>query len=694
MKKISTLIITLLAIFTASAQSENDTIAYMLDEVVVKVNRSMTTMKGNSLVTRISGTSLEHAGTANDVLKQVPMVIGDNGNFEVFGKGNPAIYVNGRLIQDNSELEQLNSSNIKNVEVVTNPGAKYDAAVKAVILINTKAPQGDGFSGLLRAQVGVQRYLRTMDQANLKYRNRGLEIFANFGYLGVKVEDWNTVNYITRTSTIWNQQLEQKSIGHAHDFYGKAGFSYMFNQNHSVGAYYSNGFTFQNADYTGISTVLSNQSLYDRITMSGESDSRGLPKHHANLYYNGSVSKLGIDLNIDFMWRKNREKSSNEELSQEFPDENVSNNTISHSRLLAEKLVFSYPVWKGAVEFGEEYTNSMFSSDYTTTAAILKGADSRVDENNIAGFISLTQRFGNWNVAAGLRYEHVNFKYLENGQKRDDMTRTYNNFFPSVSVSTTLNKVQLGLSYSMKTQRPSYSSLDGSISYVNRFLLEGGNPYLQPVTFNSVQLQGAWRRFFGQISYTYSKNPIMNTSLPYEEDGEIKLLTKENFPRLQNLEVFVGAQFEVGIWQPKVNVGIIKQWLTVDYNGGKLKLNNPLGLVQWQNAIHLPADIWLNVDLQWMSRGNGENAKLSSTSYMNVKFYKAFFNNSFSVTLEANDIFNKNNRDFTFYSRDVTLYKHINSLNRTFLLTLQYTFNTTRDRYRGQGAGTNEMNRF
>lgn len=115
----------------------------MLGEVVVKSSRPVTAIKGNALVTTVANTQLSHAGTANDVLRQVPMVTGRDGNFEVFGKGTPLIYINGRVVQDKNELVQLNSQDIKNVEVITNPGAKYDASVKSVIRIRTKPSQGE-----------------------------------------------------------------------------------------------------------------------------------------------------------------------------------------------------------------------------------------------------------------------------------------------------------------------------------------------------------------------------------------------------------------------------------------------------------------------------------------------------------------------------------------------------------------------
>ncbi|MCM1519128.1 MAG: carboxypeptidase-like regulatory domain-containing protein, partial [Pseudoflavonifractor sp.] len=92
-----------------------------LGEVVVKATRPATTMKGNALVTDVAGSSLAIAGTANDVLMRVPMVVDNGGTIEVFGKGAPAIYINGRKVNDLQELSQLNSGDIKNVEVITNP---------------------------------------------------------------------------------------------------------------------------------------------------------------------------------------------------------------------------------------------------------------------------------------------------------------------------------------------------------------------------------------------------------------------------------------------------------------------------------------------------------------------------------------------------------------------------------------------
>ena len=665
-----------------------------LGEVVVKSSRPVTAIKGNALVTTVANSQLSHAGTANDVLRQVPMVTGRDGNFEVFGKGTPLIYINGRVVQDKNELAQLNSQDIKNVEVITNPGAKYDASVKSVIRIRTKPSQGEGFGGTLRAQNGYRHYFVSMEQANLKYRKGGLEVFTNLNYYGGKFYSYESTNMETQGSTNWLQEIESFNHMRNNEFFGKFGLSWMLNEHHSIGAYYINGAGLQKpaSDYT--STSFANGNLEDVVSSAVRKRTHSVPKHHANIYYNGEVGKLGIDFNMDYMWRKKRETSNQSEININHEENLVASTSIGHSRMFAEKLVLSYPLWKGQLEVGNEYTASQMLNDFNINMATIGNSNTKSDEKNMAGFVTFSQLFGKIAVEAGLRYEHVNFKYTENGQLKEDQSKTYNNVFPSLSISTQIGKTQLALNYTSKMQRPSYDDLDGTINYINRLTLGSGNPYLSPVKIHTVELMGAWKQFFVKVAYENRKNATIGTTKPYGEDGEVKLLTMENTPKIQQLQAFLGAQFQIGIWQPSINMGIIKQWFSGEYLGGHKSYGNPLGIVQFQNAIHLPGDIWMNIDMEWNSRGNKDNMKLGYSSCLNAKLYKAFCKERFSISLEANDIFNKSNRDITFYNKDVTLWQNGTSDNRALLLTLQYNFNTSRDRYKGKGAGNTEINRF
>lgn len=667
-----------------------------LGEVVVRATRPSTTMKGNALVTNVEGTSLAIAGTANDVLTRVPMVVENDGKLEVFGKGAPAIYINGRKVNDPQELRQLNSNDIKNVSVITNPGASYAANVKSVIIIRTKPPKGDGFSGTLRSDNGFQYYFRTGNSIDLKYRTRGLEVFVNYGWwYGDNRND--RLNDMTTTTPAgrYNQSIRTIWRENYNDMTGRVGFSFMFNDKHSIGAYYQNSWNRHHTTGTIPSEVRLNGALLDRYNSDVNNRFSALPRHNVNLYYNGIVGKFTFDFNADFLWYKNRELSLSEELSETGDDRNVSTAAVNRNRMFAEKLVVSHPLWQGQIRFGEEYTNTRTTNLFTANIPEVPDADNRVDESNIAAFVEYGRQFGRFNVGVGLRYEHVKFDYFEMGEHRDGQSKTYNNLFPSLNIATQIGNVRMGLNYTGKTVRPGYGQLDGAVSYINRLTYETGNPYLRPTKMQTVEYMTQWRQFFAQVSYTHFKDGVYFITEPYGTDGEATIIRTANLDRRHYLQAFVGGQFTVGVWSPRVNVGMMKQWLTLPVAGKPMKMNTPGFLFQWQNAIHLPFDIWLNVDAQLMTHAWDNNMKVTNTPwYINTKFYKSLFNNAFSITLEAKDLFNKSGNNARMYSDAVKLVQNNFTPGRSVMLTLQYRFNTTRDRYRGTGAGNSEKSRF
>ena len=667
-----------------------------LREVVVKATRPATTMKGNALVTNIEGSSLAIAGTANDVLARVPMVVDNGGTLEVFGKGAPEIYINGRKVNDLQELSQLNSQDMKNVSVITNPGAAYAANVKSVILIRTKPPKGDGFSGTIRTDNGFQHYFRTGNSIDLKYRTRGLEIFANYGWwYGHNRDDRSNEMTTTTAKGIYNQSFRTIGKQSYNDMTGKIGFSYMFNDRHSIGTYYQNSWNRHHTMGAIPSEVWQNGTLLDRYNSDVNNKSTALPRHYANLYYNGRIGKFSIDFNADYIWYKNREISLSNELSQTGDNRNVSTKSTNNNRMFAEKLVVSCPLWKGQIQVGEEYTNTRTTNLFAANIPEVPDADNKVDESNIAAFVQIAQQFGRFNIGVGLRYEHVKFDYYEMGHLRDGQSKTYNNLFPSLNVATQIRKVRMGLNYSGKTVRPGYGQLDGAVSYINRLTFETGNPYLKPTKMQTVEYMAQWRQFFAQVSYTYFKDGVYHITEPYGTDGEATIIRTANLDHRHYLQAFVGGQFKVGVWQPRVNVGVMKQWLTLPVDGKPMKMNTPGFMFQWQNAVHLPFDIWLNMDAQLMTCSWDYNMKLSNTPwYVNAKIYKGFFNNAFSVTLEAKDLFNTSQNDAMMRNDAVKIVQKNYSSGRSVMLTLQYRFNTTRDRYRGTGAGNSEKSRF
>lgn len=667
-----------------------------LGEVTVHATRPSTTMKGNALVTNVEGSALAIAGTANDVLVRVPMVVDNGGSLEVFGKGSPEIYINGRKVNDLQELAQLNSQDIKNVSVITNPGASYAANVKSVILIRTKPPKGDGFSGTIRTDNGFRQYFSTGNSLDLKYRTGGLEMFANYGWwYGKNRFDRSNDMTTAATAGTYNQAFQTIGKQSYNDMTGKLGFSYIINDRHNFGAYYQNSRNRHHITGSIPSEVWQNGVLIDRYDSDVNNKSTSLPRHYANLYYNGSVGKLSIDFNADYLWYKDHELSLSDERSEKGEDRTVNTVSTNRSRMFAEKLVVSHPLWHGQVQFGEEYTDTRTENIFYSNIPESQDAENRVDESNIAVFAEIAQTFGRYNIGLGLRYEHVEFDYYALQQLRADQSKSYNNIFPSLNIATQFGPVRMGLNYSGKTVRPGYGQLDGAVSYINRLTFETGNPYLKPTKIQTVEYMAQWRQFFAQLAYTYFKDGVYHITEPYGANGEATIIRTANLDRRHYFQAFIGGQFNIGAWQPRINAGVMKQWLTLPVNGKPMKMNTPGFLVQCQNAIRLPLDIWLNLDAQLITSHWDNNMKLSNTPWnVNAKLYKGFRNNAFSVTLEAKDLFNSSQKDAILYNDAVKIIQTDNSPGRSVMLTIQYRFNATRDRYRGTGAGNSEKSRF
>ena len=151
----------------------------IMDEVVVTGYKKLYKQENGEIVASVKGTILESFPKANDVIAQLPFVNGQNGNFTIFGKGTPLIYINNRLVQDKEELNRLMSSEIKSIKVNTMPGAKYDASVNSVIQIITEKPQGEGLSGSLYAGGKRSSVWSTEEYASLNYRNGAWDVFGS-----------------------------------------------------------------------------------------------------------------------------------------------------------------------------------------------------------------------------------------------------------------------------------------------------------------------------------------------------------------------------------------------------------------------------------------------------------------------------------------------------------------------------------
>lgn len=183
---------------------------HLLEEIEIKGKMPTFQLKGDKLVTQVQGTLLSRLGSANNVLERIPSVEGRGGKFTVFGKGTPDIYINGRKIYDITELEKITADNIRSVDLINNPGAEYDATVKAVIKIQLIRKQGDGFGIQASSQLSQAHRTSHYQQLNLNYRHHGLDIFTRINFQQWK--DWQQQeNNLADNDRIITSQYEAKN---------------------------------------------------------------------------------------------------------------------------------------------------------------------------------------------------------------------------------------------------------------------------------------------------------------------------------------------------------------------------------------------------------------------------------------------------------------------------------------------------
>lgn len=668
-----------------------------LQEVVVQGTHPVVFMKGNALVTDVQNSLLSKAGSASDVLARIPRVSKSKDKFVVFGKGTPLIYINGRLVRDNTELEQLNSTDIKHVELLTTPGAQYDASVKSVIRIKTVKRQGDGFSFDVRSSYYQSENTDLIEQANVNYRHGGLDLFGSFDYRLNRTEQISSVEQETNTSSLWQQHNTMQMNGQTEKMSGTFGFNYQINDNHSLGARYQMlGYPSSYVNTDILSKVEKNNDFYDQWSSNGIENRDYSLGHQLNLYYTGTAGKLGVDVNADYYKSDYDATNNTSEQSQEQDDRQIAALNQVKNEMCAGKVVFTYPIWKGQLSFGGEYTYSNRDNNYLSrNESYVPSSCSNISENYIGAFTSYDVQLPFGMLSAGIRYEHVDFEYSEDKQKIDAQSKNFDNVFPTLSFATQFGQVQAQLSYAATIQRPSYADLSNNVFYINRFTLQQGNPYLLPSITHDISLNAMWKYFQFMLSYQQKKDEIFTWSTQTEDNPELSTISYINFDRMPTLNAFLGASPTIGFWSPMYGVGVSKQWVNVHTDLADLELKKPALNVMLNNTFTLPENFLINLDFTFQGKGNYQNIYMMKNMYiLNFAISKSFFNDALNVELRGNDLFHQQKDASRVYMNRLTAYQANSYDSREFAITVRYRFNTAKSKYKGSGAGESTKSRF
>ena len=672
---------------------------YTLNGVVVQGERPKVQLQGNSLMMNVEGTVMERLGTAEDVLTRVPMIAKRGEGYEILGKGAPLIYLNNRKLTDLNELKNIQSDYIKNVEVIQNPGARYDASVNAVIIIRTKRTAGEGLGVELTSWSRRGHGYANNERINLTYRTGGLELFANLFGAYNRRKSSGEFEQTVFADTLWVINNRQKNYVRNPFLEGRLGFNYQFNDNHSFGGFYQNTYDYVKTRSEYDDDLQADGKPYDHLQNSSVRRDKNTPNHQVNLYYTGKVGQLSIDFNADFTSRKQQSINQQQELSTEYEDRDVNTESQTRSNLYAEKLFVTHPLWKGQIEVGEEYTNTRWKSSFDNQEGYIANSNNEQHENNIAPFMELRQRLGRFQLSAGLRYEHVESEYFVSGIRRDEQCRTYNDLFPSFSVSTSAKNLQLSFSYTKRTNRPSYWQLSSDVIYESRLNRQTGNPYLKPVKYHNLNAMAMWKWLYLAANLSHCVDPILYTASSLEEDSKVNFVTYKNYDHADWLTVTLGAQKNVKLgqatWTPQYNVSLMKPWFKSTFLDEEKSFNHPMLVLQLGNIVTLPHDWLLQADFNMHTHGYQQNAWFDCTNaILSLSVSKDFLKQRLNIKLTGNDLFNGGINRFTLYSNRFMISKMEDNDSRCIQLSLRYRFNVTPSKYKGTGAGNAEKNRL
>lgn len=667
----------------------------LLNTVTIKSTRPKAKFKDGAFTTLVSGTILAELGTANDMISQLPFVSGDDGNWEIIGRGKPEIYLNGRKVEDTNELKRLSAKDILKAEIVTVPGAQYGSSTKAVIRLYAVRKRGQGLSGSLYSNYSQGHYSpQTSEHAQLNYRTGGLDIFGEVGmaysrshtkyHSETQLNTTNNFDYNTRRTTNYNSGKILLNTGFNYEISEQQSFGMKYEANNLIGNNYSHKW--------GETDVLQDDILKENLSVESFSKSKPHWSHSVNAYYNGNFGKWNINFNADYY--NNVEQSSQSVLNDGILD--AESNTKVKNNLYATKLVVTAPLWKGKMSFG---TEEMFTNRRNTFIQSGFSADAfnHFKQSIVAGFLEYNLNIGSMNYGAGLRYEHQTTKYYEKEVLQTEQSPTYNDWIPFVSIGYSHNNLNVGFSYRLNKYSPSYTMLQSSTDYISKYEYGCGDPHLKPQKQHSFMLNGNYKWVSFVAYYNYVRDMYMTWYKPYDvaTHPDILLQTMATVPRSSYYGAAINVAPSFGIWQPDLTASVNFYHANLDHLNIPTMGNEPLFSFEMNNNFKLPHRWFINLSGNVSTNAKQSTGRNKCMGNVQFRVSKNFLkNDALKVMLVLRDLLHTGYYYFdangTQSHRKLTQY----SDNQEIGINVRYTFNATNSKYKGSGAGNSEKQRL
>lgn len=665
----------------------------LLKEVTVTAVLPQFRITEGILVADVNKTILSKEHSINDILTKIPGIINNKGTIEIFGNGQPVYYINNRKIKNNEEVNHLNVKNIQKIELITNPGAKFDANVNSVIKIYTFKKE-NGWSIQVGTLAKQSKKFSHRENITIGYKKDKLNASIYYNFYDYKNKSYQYLVKEIHIDTLWRYTTtrDQFPIAKIHNY--RLNMDYEITPKHIVGGQLSGSKS--NNKYITFEKNKIEMDKEDYLFFDSPNNTKNtIDNIQFNLFHNASWNnKLSSSFNIDYVHYRERQNQHIQEITSK---ETVATDSRLHSNynIFASEFILNYILNENnSLSLGVEYSQIRGNGGLNIKSEILKDAKYTSSENKYAGFMEHNFKKNKFSLNTGLRYENVYRNYSDLVDSKNNLSNYDYNFYPSASISYAKNEISNTLSFSVKTLRPSLSYLNGRTYYQNRFLYQKGNPNLIPQTSYILEWVFGYKFLNLRTSYTRINDFISATYIENPENKTVIISTWQNFDKADFFKTNLNLQHSFKFWNPSLSIGIIKPFFSSVYLGKTVHYNKLNFYFTFNNYLKLPKDFLFNVDYYYDYGGSNRIFIFRPVQSLDISAQKSFMKDKLSIKLTANDIFRKLDYYETAKINKFTFFQNENYSSWGFSLSLIFRFNQQNIKYRGKSAAKSEINRL
>ena len=698
-----------------------------LKQVIVTSKRPYIEQKIDRTVVNVNALISNTGANALEVLEKSPGVIVDvNGNITFKGKSGVMVMIDDKptyLSGDNlaSYLKSLPAAQMDQIELMSNPPAKYDASGNAgVINIITKKSKAMGFNGNLSASFGEAAYFRTNENLNLNYRTRKVNLFASAGYNLLngyrnaqdQRDDFDAAGNLT---TAYKASDLFKSVNSNPNL--KLGMDYYLSPKTIIGFVFTGSLSSGNNHNTGTSTFSDGTHVLDSTIQSYNYRKNKFNNGGINLNYSHQFDTLGKVLSFDFDYLKYTSGSDQSFNSNAFysdgtliDNQTTTGNLPTNIHIYSAKTDYAQPL-KGKAKIEAGLKSSYVNTDNSANYFDVVNGISTVDYNNTnrflykeninAAYVSFSKEFNRFAIKAGLRAENTNADghQLGNAQRPDSaFNNHYTDLFPTAYLNYKLDTAGshlLNFAYGRRIDRPYYQSLNPFINIFDRFNERYGNPFLKPQLSSDYQL-------------TYSYKGIFSMSFDYNYVGDYQI---ENVR--QTNDVFIsqdiniknninyGGDFNFNLdftkwWNFNLYMEVFNNSYDCDLSYAPFKTGHTYYYIGNTNQFTLPDGWSAELGFYHQSKTVSGQWVHDPLNLVNAGIQKKVLHNKGAIKLAARDIFRGNISTgmITNIPNTVASY-HFDNATRVVTLGFSYSFGNSgkNPKKRDTNSAESEQNR-